>query len=83
MMDAFDINVKLEKETTELFVVPFEIPEGDNTAGYLLVLNNLTLGSIEMRPDCKWVTEDVMPWNDEDLQRIGDEVAHHLLLSIS
>ena len=82
MMEAFDINVKLESGPAEIFVIPFEIPEGDNTAGYLLVLNNLSLGSIMMSPDCKWVTEDELPWSDEELQVIGDEIGHHLFLSI-
>ena len=81
-MDAFEINVKLDSGIAQIFVLPFEIPQGDNTAGYLLVLDNLTLGSIKMNPDCKWETEDYMPWTDQELQVIGDEIGYHLLLSI-
>jgi len=83
MIEAFDISVHLETGIAEIFVIPFEIPEGDNTAGYLIVLNNLTLGSIRMSTDCKWVTEDDLPWNDDELQIIGDEIGYHLLLSIT
>ena len=83
MIEAFDISVHLETGVENIFVIPFEIPEGDNTAGYLLVSNNLTLGSIKMSADCRWVTEDKLPWNDEELQIIGDEIGYHLLLSIS
>ena len=82
MMEAFEIDVKLESGIAEIFVIPFDIPEGDNTAGYLLVSDNLTLGSIKLNPDCKWETEDDMPWNDEELQVIGDEIGHQLLLTI-
>lgn len=81
-MEAFEIDVKLECGIAGIFVIPFEIPEGVNTAGYLLVLNNLTLGSITMNSDCRWVTEDELPWNDVELQVIGDEIGYHLLLSI-
>ena len=83
MIEAFDISVHLETGIAEIFVIPFEIPEGDNTAGYLIVLDNLTLGSIRMSADCKWVTEDDLPWNDDELQIIGDEIGNYLLLSIS
>lgn len=83
MIEAFDISVELEIGLAEIFVIPFEIPEGDNTAGYLLVSNNLTLGSIKMSADCRWITEDDLPWNDEELQIIGGEIGHHLLLTIS
>lgn len=83
MIEAFDISVQLETGLAEIFVIPFEIPEGDNTAGYLLVLNTLTVGSIRMNADCTWVTEDDLPWNNDELQIIGDEVGYHLLLSIS
>lgn len=83
MIDAFDISVNLETGIAKIFVIPFEIPEGDNTAGYLLVSNNLTFGSIRMSPDCTWVTEDDLPWNERDLQVIGDGIGYHLLLSIS
>lgn len=82
-MDAFEIDVKLESGIAQIFVIPFEIPEGEYTSGYLLVLDNLSLGSIRMNPDCKWESEDDLPWSDPELQVIGDEIGYHLLLSIS
>lgn len=82
MMEAFEIDVKLDSGIAEIFVIPFEIPEGENNTGYLLILANLTLGSIKMTSDYKWESEDDLPWNDEELQVIGDEIGHHLLLTI-
>jgi len=76
-MEAFETEVRLEDEFVKIFVVPFEIPEGETTAGYLLVLNDLTLGSIRINSDGRWVTEDVLPWNDHDLQVIGDTIGYH------
>jgi hypothetical protein len=76
-MEAFDTEIRLKDEFVKIFVVPFDIPEGETTAGYLLVLNDLTLGSIRMNSDGHWVTEDALPWNDEDLQIIGDNIGYH------
>ena len=76
-MEAFETEVRLENGFVKIFVVPFDIPEGETTAGYLLVLNDLTLGSIRLNADGRWVTEDALPWNDHDLQIIGDNIGYH------
>lgn len=82
MLESFEMDVKLESGIEKIFVIPFDIPRAGNAVGYLLILNNMTLGSIEMNPDCKWETEDDLPWKNEELQRMGDQIGDHLLLSI-
>ena len=81
-MEAFKIDVQLKAGTIEIFVVPFEIPGGEDIAGYLIVQDDLTLGSIKLGINSLWVTEDDLPWNDQELQVIGDEIACHFLLSL-
>jgi len=75
-MEAFETEIKLEDEFVKMFVVPFDIPEGETTAGYLLVQNDVTLGSIRMNSEGHWVSEDMLPWNDHDLQTIGDCIGY-------
>ncbi|NEU09652.1 hypothetical protein GZH53_15095 [Flavihumibacter sp. R14] len=81
-MEAFETVVKIGNDFLKIFVVPFEIPQAETTSGYLLVLNDLTLGSIMMDSTGRWVTEDSLPWSDEELQIIGDMIGYHLLLSM-
>ena len=81
-MEAFETVLKIGNEFLKIFVIPFDIPEGETTSGYLLVLNDLTLGSIMMDSTGRWVTEDALPWSDEELQIIGDMIGYDHLLSI-
>lgn len=81
-MEAFEIDVQVTAGAIKIFVLPFEIPGGVDTAGYLIVQNDLTLGSIKLGTNSRWVTEDDLPWNDHELQVIGDEIACHFLLSL-
>lgn len=81
-MGAFEIDVKVQDKVVTIFVIPFEIPDETNSAGYLLVLNDVTLGSIKMGDDNRWVTEDELPWTGEDLQLIGDCIGYQYLLSV-
>lgn len=81
-METFEVDVQLRGSKIKIFVIPFEIPGVDEIAGYLLVENDQTLGSIKLGGNSRWVTEDDLPWNDTDLQKIGDEIACQFLLSL-
>ena len=73
-MEVFDIRVNLRTDHVNLFVVPFEIQSTASTIGYLLVSNKITLGSIFLGRNYKWITREILPWDTEDLQRIGQAI---------
>lgn len=73
-MEVFDIQVNLQSDDVNLFVVPFEIQSAAPTIGYLLVRNNISLGSIFLGKNYRWITGEPLPWDSEDLQRIGNEI---------
>ena len=70
-MEAFKIRVDLITDRVKLFVVPFEIQSADPTIGYLLIENEFTLGSIYLNENYQWTTNEILPWDAEDLQLIG------------
>ena len=73
-MEVFEIGVNLKTIAVNLFVVPFEIKSTEPTVGYLLVQNDESLGSIYLGKNYQWTTREVLPWDAEDLQRIGKEI---------
>lgn len=81
-MGIFEVEVKVQDELVKIFVIPFEIPDGHSSANYLLIINGLTLGSIAMGENGRWTTEDKLPWDDEDLQIIGDSIGYDYISSV-
>ena len=73
-MDVFEIGVSLKTDKVKLFVVPFEIQSFDSTVGYLLVQNEVSLGSIYLGENYRWTSSEILPWDDQDLQKIGKEI---------
>lgn len=73
-MEVFEIGVNLKTDDVKLFVVPFEIQSADPTVGYLLVQNEVSLGSIYLGENYKWTSSEKLPWDEQDLQRIGKEI---------
>jgi hypothetical protein len=73
-MKAFEIGAKLKTDTVELFVVPFEIQSTEPTMGYLLVQDQVSLGSIYLGENYQWTSRENLPWDEEDLQLIGKEI---------
>ena len=80
-MEPFKINIELKTGILKIFVLPFEIPGAEDVAGYLIVKNDVTLGSIKLGHNSRWITEDPLPWSDTELQMIGDEIAEYFLLT--
>lgn len=73
-MEVFDIEVNLRTDDVSLFVVPFEIQSTTPTIGYLLVRNKVSLGSIFLGRNYQWTTRELLPWDSDDLQRIGNAI---------
>ena len=73
-IEAFDIQVNLTNAEVKLFVIPFEIQSATPTIGYLLVSNKESLGSIYLGEDYQWTTREILPWDAQDLQLIGQEI---------
>lgn len=73
-MEVFEIGVNLKTDDVKLFVVPFEIQSTDSTVGYLLVQNEVSLGSIYLGENYQWTSNERLPWDEQDLQRIGKEI---------
>jgi hypothetical protein len=81
-METFEIELQIETQSFKIFVIPFEIPGDEDVAGYLIVKDDITLGSIKLDTGSRWATEDDLPWNDSELQLIGDQIAYHFLLCV-
>jgi len=82
-MDIFEILVKLKSSDLSLFVVPFEIKDSNVArVGYLLVNDDVSLGSIFIAEDLTWVSKDRLPWDNDDLQEIGQEIEHHYFSTV-
>lgn len=73
-MDVFEIGVNLKADAIDLFVVPFEIQSAEPTVGYLLVRNEVSLGSIYLDKNFKWTSQENLPWDRDELQLIGKEI---------
>jgi len=78
-MQSFDIEVNLSGGNFKLSVIPYEYPSDSRNTAFEIINDKVWIGSVRINDRYSWEAFGGLPWKNDDILTIGNEISSHYL----